>query len=160
MPSLETPTEIPDDAPAEAAPQEDANPYASGDPYRFASQGATRRRVVATVVKAASPAPRVEAKSAGPSRITAGTTPPKTLSSAPAVYPAAAKAAGIEGRVIVRFVVGTDGVPKDVQAVRGPDALRPACVAVVEGSRYSPALRDGQPVEVIKNKVCTFKLST
>jgi periplasmic protein TonB len=157
MPTLAVPTEIPSDAPAETAPANDYNPYASGDPYQYATQGRVARAAPA-VVKAASPEPA--AAPIGPSRVTADTTPPQKLSGAAFTYPAAAKAAGIEGKVIVKFVVKEDGSVTDIQVVKGPDALRDAVIEMVKSYKFTPALRGGQPVSVIQTKVFNFKLTT
>src|SRR5206468_207338 len=46
-------------------------------------------------------------------------------------YPDFAREAGIEGRVIVRVLVGTDGLPKQVVAVSGSKALIQAAVDAV-----------------------------
>lgn len=160
LPTLEVPTDVPDDAPEEADPSKEAfNPYASGDPYKYATQGTVRRApVVAKVVKAATPVAKPSAP-AGPSRVTADTTPPQQLSAPAPAYPASAKAAGIQGRVVVSFVVDTQGAVTDVRAVQGPEALRAACEESVRQRRYSPAMRGGLPVSVKKNTVCNYKLN-
>jgi len=158
VPTLAVPTEIPTDAPSETTPTSDFNPYASGDPYQYATQGRVAARAPA-VVKAASPAPAALAPT-GPSRVTADTTPPAKLSGAAFSYPAAARAAGIEGKVIVKFVVTEDGSVTDIQVVKGPDALRDAVIEMVKSYRYTPAMRDGKAVSVIQTKVFTFKLTT
>lgn len=158
VPTLTVPTEIPSDAPSEAAPTADFNPYASGDPYQYATQGRVANRAPA-VVKAASPAPSAVLPS-GPARVTADTTPPQKLSGAAFSYPAAAKAAGIEGKVIVKFVVTEEGSVTDIQVVKGPDGLRDAVIEMVKSYKYSPAMRGGKAVSVIQTKVFTFKLTT
>lgn len=159
MPTITTPTEIPDDAPKESEADPSLNPYASGDPFQYAGQGGTGR-VAAKKVVVAAPAAAAVVAPKGPERVTAGTTPPKVLSGGNASYPAAAKAAGIEGVVIVKFVVSVQGNPEQVEVVRGPDGLKDACESAVRNSKYSPAMRDGHPVSVIKTKKCVFKLTT
>jgi len=158
VPTLTVPDEIPSDAPSEATPTADFNPYASGDPYQYATQGRAFNRAP-VVVKAASPAPAAVLPS-GPARVTADTTPPQKLSGAAFTYPAAAKAAGIEGKVVVKFVVTEDGSVTDIQVVKGPEGLRDAVIAMVKTYKYSPAMRGGQAVSVIQTKVFTFKLTT
>jgi len=157
VPTLSVPTEIPSDAPAETAPTSDFNPYASGDPYQYATQGRVAKAAPA-VVKAASPEPA--AAPSGPSRVTADTTPPQKTAGAAFTYPAAAKAAGIEGKVIVKFVVTEDGSVTDIQVVKGPDALRDAVIEMVKTYRFTPAMRGGKAVSVIQTKVFNFKLTT
>jgi periplasmic protein TonB len=158
VPTLAVPTEIPSDAPSETTPTTDFNPYASGDPYQYATQGRVANRAAPTVVKAASPEPVIAP--AGPGRVTADTTPPQKQSGAAFSYPASAKAAGIEGKVIVKFVVTEDGSVTDIQVVKGPDALREAVIEMVKTYRFTPAMRDGKAVSVIQTKVFNFKLTT
>lgn len=64
-------------------------------------------------------------------------------------YPEAERRAGVEGRVIVRFVVGPDGVPVDAEVVRSVSrGLDSAAVAAVVASRFTPGVQDGQRVSV------------
>lgn len=160
MPTITTPTAIPDDAPKETETETSLNPYASGDPFQYAGQGGTGR-VAAKKVVVAAPVAAPVAVPKGPERMTAGTTPPKAISGGgKSEYPAAARAAGIEGKVVVKYVVTVNGDPEQIQAVSGPEALRAACEATVRGTKFSPAMRDGHPVEVVRTKACSFKLST
>jgi protein TonB len=160
LPELVTPVEVPDDAPEEKEPTADTGD-AGGDPY---ASGAARGTVVARAV-APAPAPVVAPKSSapvGPARMTAATEPPRVLSAPPDVYPAAAKAASIDGVVTVRFVVGVDGVPTQVKALRGPAELQSACEDSVKGTRYSPATDklSGRPISVFHLKKCHYRLKT
>jgi len=161
LPEITTPVEVPDDAPTESTPSD--NPYASADPYAF---GAGQRGGTGTskvVVAAAVTAPSEPAKkSKGPVRVTADTIPPQQISGTGATYPASAKAAGIEGTVLVKYVVDTSGNPTNIQAVRGPEALRPACEDSVKSLKFTPAKTKstGEVVAVTKIKKCTFKLTT
>lgn len=160
LPQMTTPTEIPDDAPTEKEVDPSANPYASGDPYQFgAGQAGTGPRT-ATVVKAEAPKAVVVTKPSGPSRMTADTTPPQVLSPGPNVYPPDAKAAGIEGKVVVKLVIDESGTLTEARAVKGPDALRAACEDRWKNTKFSPAMRDGQPVSIQLIKICNFKLTT
>jgi hypothetical protein len=42
-------------------------------------------------------------------------------SAVPPAYPVTAKAAGIEGKVVLTGVVGTDGKMRDLRVIKGPD---------------------------------------
>lgn len=76
-------------------------------------------------------------------------------------YPEAAKAAGEEGRVFVRFVVETDGSVSDAEVVRGiggecdAEALR----VINSMPKWTPAMKDGNPVRVNYTIPITFKLN-
>ncbi len=65
-------------------------------------------------------------------------------------YPRAALRNGSEGNVVLNIVVGTDGLPMDVQVVeRGGTRDRAFDRAAVEAARqwrFEPALRDGEAV--------------
>ena len=64
------------------------------------------------------------------------------------VYPIDAKKAGVSGTVVLRAVIGTAGIVKDLQVVSGPDLLQQAAVDAVKQWRYRPYLLNGDPVEV------------
>lgn len=75
-------------------------------------------------------------------------------------YPDMAKQAGIEGRVIVQFVVDTDGTARDLQVVRGigggadEEALR-----VIQETTFTPGMQRGHTVPVRLSWPVTFQLS-
>lgn len=64
-------------------------------------------------------------------------------------YPADAKAAGWEGSVLLLVVVGTDGSVQSVSVYKssGYGVLDDAAAAAVKRWRFSPASRNGVPVE-------------
>ncbi|MFV1885015.1 MAG: energy transducer TonB [Balneola sp.] len=75
------------------------------------------------------------------------------------VYPPLAMQAGIEGRVIVQFVIDKDGNVKDPFVVRGigggcdEEALR-----AVKQAQFKPGMQRGKPVQVRYTLPITFKL--
>ncbi len=75
-------------------------------------------------------------------------------------YPQAAKDAGIQGRVIVQFVVDENGGVQDARIVRGigggadEEALR-----VVQSARFEPGKQRGEAVKVQMTLPITFKLA-
>lgn len=163
VPKLVVPKEIPSQAPAEAEPKVETNPYgAAFDPYQYA---ATAPRTAPASVAHVSVAVTVPTAAAprGPSapiRVSAETNPPIEIQRGVTAYPAAAKASGIEGVVVVKFVVSVAGEPTDIQPVSGPEELREACETKVRGSKYQPATTKatGLAVAVIKNTRCVFQL--
>jgi len=66
------------------------------------------------------------------------------------VYPEIAKENGVQGRVILQFLVGTDGSVSDVKVVRGIDAsLDKEIVRVVASSpKWKPGRLRDKPVKV------------
>ena len=61
------------------------------------------------------------------------------------------------GTVTVQYVVGTDGVPKEIEVLDGVDpVLDAAALAVVGELRFEPASYQGEPVEVVLSIELTF----
>lgn len=73
-------------------------------------------------------------------------------------YPAAAKSQGIEGVVLVRYVIGEDGSTRSIKAVKGPPELQAACVDAVKKWRFQPILVDGVAVAVVRMARFPFRI--
>lgn len=65
------------------------------------------------------------------------------------VYPAEAKAAGIEGLVRFEVILSKEGEVASLQLVTGDPQLADAARRAVEQWRYKPTLLNGTPVEVM-----------
>ncbi|SEU34631.1 energy transducer TonB [Stigmatella erecta] len=86
---------------------------------------------------------------------------PGVLQQVPPRYPRAARSEGIEGLVLVRVIIGTDGriEPGSMQVLRSVAALDEAALAAVSQWRFSPALgHQGKPVRVIVEIPIQFSL--
>lgn len=74
-------------------------------------------------------------------------------------YPDAAKAAGIQGKVVVSFVVNPDGTVRDVTVAKGIDAeLDAEAVRVVSESAWTPGTLDGNPIASQLSLPISFRL--
>ena len=75
-------------------------------------------------------------------------------------YPEEAKAAGIEGRVMVQFTIGNDGQVRDAKVLRGiHPTLDAEAVRVLSASpKWEPGYQDGKPVNVTYSFPVVFKL--
>ena len=75
-------------------------------------------------------------------------------------YPIEAQEKGIQGRVIVNFVVNKDGSITDVNVVRGVDpSIDAEAVRVIESMpKWKPGVQRGQPVNVRYTLPVSFKL--
>ena len=74
-------------------------------------------------------------------------TKPVPLSRPTPRYTAAARANGTQGSVVVRVLVGEDGIVKSVRVVRGlPDGLTEEAMSVARQTKFKPAMKDGKPV--------------
>jgi TonB family protein len=63
-------------------------------------------------------------------------------------YPVEAKAAGVQGDVVFRIVIGIDGKVKEIRLRRGPLLLVSAAAKAVSQWVYKPNLLNGRMVEV------------
>lgn len=86
-------------------------------------------------------------------------TPPIQLRTVRAVYPKIARAATLQGDVIVQAVVGTDGKVRDVQVLQAvhpvlDEAARKAVLQYV----YTPQLRNGIPESAVTRITVSFRL--
>jgi TonB family protein len=76
-------------------------------------------------------------------------------------YPAADKEKNITGKVIVQFVVGTDGVLTNIKAIRSPsDAMTQEAIRVLNSSpKWVPATQNGKVVKARYTVPIDFKPS-
>ena len=72
---------------------------------------------------------------------------PKRLVFVEPIYPASAS--GIQGLVVIEFVVDTKGEPRRLRVLRSIPALDAAAVEAVEKWKYEPTLVDGEVREVV-----------
>jgi protein TonB len=84
-------------------------------------------------------------------------TPVKVVDAHP-VYPVAAKAARVEGTVIIEAVIGIDGRVTEARVLRSSPLLDRAALEAVGKWRYSPTTLDGVPVPVILTVTVNFTL--
>jgi len=85
---------------------------------------------------------------------------PKIIEKVPPVYPEKAKAAGIDGKVILHAIISKDGNPLSLRVMNNqidPDLAR-AAVEAVSKWRYKPTLLNGDPVEVDTTIMVNFTL--
>lgn len=155
-PKLQTPVEIPRDPPKEV----EVKPEATEESDPFAE-----KEVVAPPAPAVVEAPRPPPRAApvaprGPIRVTEDVTPPSPLSQSMPELPASAKAAGIEGIVIVKYVVSESGAVTSAQVVKGPAELHAVCLSAVKSWRFQPATLDNKAVAVVRIHRFRFKITT
>jgi TonB family protein len=79
-------------------------------------------------------------------------------STVPPAYPLAAKAAGIEGKVVIKGTIGTDGKIRNLRVVKGPMVLRQAAIDAVLRWEYHPTIFHGVPVEVDTTVTVVFTM--
>jgi protein TonB len=74
-------------------------------------------------------------------------------------YPAIAKAAGVEGTVVLQATISKTGTIENLRVVSGPVMLRQVALDTVREWRYQPYLLDGLPVELETTVNVVFKMS-
>jgi periplasmic protein TonB len=75
------------------------------------------------------------------------------------VYPASARANGIQGQVTLHVIVGKDGHIQSISVVSGPDELKAAALDAVKQWTYKPYLLNGEPVAVDSIVLINFNLA-
>jgi periplasmic protein TonB len=75
-------------------------------------------------------------------------------------YPTLAKAARVQGEVVLTAIISTAGEIENLQLVSGHPMLVPEAIAAVKQWRYKPYLLNGQPVEVETTITVIFSLSS
>jgi protein TonB len=72
-------------------------------------------------------------------------------------YPRVARAARIQGSVVMHAIIGTDGTVQQLQVISGNPLLVGAALEAVKKWRYRPYLLDGIPAEVETTITVNFK---
>jgi protein TonB len=81
------------------------------------------------------------------------------VSRTPPIYPAAAKAAGIQGSVLLSAIIGQDGTVQELKVTSGPAELVEAAMDAVKQWVYKPTLLNGNPVQVETTVTVNFTLN-
>ena len=95
----------------------------------------------------------------GPVRVGGNVKQPKLIHIEQPHYPLIAKAAHIEGVVMVEATVTAEGTVEKVKVLSGPPQLTEAASDAVSHWRYQPTYLNGQAVPVILTARITFSLS-
>ena len=93
-------------------------------------------------------------------RISQGVTKGLLIHKEEPTYPTLARAARVQGEVILSAVIDTNGQIQNLTLVSGHPMLVPAAIAAVRQWRYKPYLLNGQPVEVETTITVIFSLSS
>jgi TonB family protein len=83
-----------------------------------------------------------------PVRVASGTVAGMILSRPDPVYPAIAKAAHVQGEVVLHAIISKEGMIENLTAVSGPPMLVPSALEAVAKWRYKPYLLNGEPTKV------------
>ena len=95
----------------------------------------------------------------GPYRPGSGIEPPRLLREVKADYTEDARRSGVSGDVVLEIVVRRDGSVGDVKLLRGlAGGLNERAMQAVRQWRFTPARRQGAPVDVVVEVAVEFKL--
>ena len=97
-------------------------------------------------------------KDTGPTRVSGGVSAGLLLTPIKPVYPPIARAAGIQGAVVLEAAISKAGRIESLHVVSGPEMLRRAAMEAVQVARYRPYLLSGEPTEVQATITVNFKL--
>jgi protein TonB len=92
-------------------------------------------------------------------RISQGVTKGLLIQKIQPQYPVLAKAARVQGDVVLSAIISKEGNIENLQLVSGHPMLVPAAIETVKQWRYRPYLLNGQPVEVETTITVTFELT-
>ncbi|MFZ0759604.1 MAG: energy transducer TonB [Candidatus Sulfotelmatobacter sp.] len=92
-------------------------------------------------------------------RISQGVTRGSLIQKIEPAYPTLARAARVQGQVVLTAIISKTGEIQDLMLVSGHPMLVPAAVEAVKQWRYRPFLLNGEPVEVETTITVTFQLS-
>jgi protein TonB len=74
------------------------------------------------------------------------------------VYPMIAKAAGVQGTVVVEAIISRTGTIESLHVVSGPPMLQSAALEAIREARYQPYRLNGEPTEVETRITVNFRM--
>ncbi|MGA9979052.1 MAG: energy transducer TonB [Candidatus Sulfotelmatobacter sp.] len=93
-------------------------------------------------------------------RISQGVTKGMLIQKIEPAYPPLARAARIQGEVVLAAIISKNGEIQNLTLVSGHPMLTAAALEAVKQWRYRPYLLNGEPVEVETTIIVTFQLSS
>jgi TonB family protein len=109
------------------------------------------------------PALQDKAQSTAPpraaARVSGGVMAGNVLSKVRPIYPPDAKAAGIQGTVVLHAIIGKDGNVESLQVISGPKELAMSAWDAVKQWTYKPYLLNGNPTAVETTITVNYSLS-
>jgi protein TonB len=106
------------------------------------------------------PAPKVQAATPKKVAVSSGVMAGNRIGGENPTYPAIAKAARIQGTVVLQATISKNGTIENLRVIGGPPMLQSAATEAVRGWRYKPYLLNGEPVEVETQVNVVFSLGS
>ena len=152
-PSTGAPTEAPPVLLPEAPPRQAYAPDAIGVASGIQAPGAVPLGSVISV-----PPPPEPPKPAGPVKVADLPVPPHKIVDVRPIYPEPARAARIEGLVVMEAVLDPTGHVTQLRVIRSVPLLDQAAMNAVRQWRYTPTMYYGKPVSVLMTITINFTL--
>jgi periplasmic protein TonB len=76
------------------------------------------------------------------------------------VYPAIARAAHVEGTVVVEAIISRAGTIESLNVVSGPEMLRRAAIDAIQAVHYRPYRLNSEPIDVQTTITVNFRLGS
>jgi periplasmic protein TonB len=106
------------------------------------------------------PAPVIKAAAPKKVAVSSGVMAGNRIGGESPQYPAIAKAARIQGTVVLQATISKNGTIENLRVISGPPMLQSAATQAVQGWRYKPYLLNGEPVEVETQVNVVFSLGS
>jgi protein TonB len=148
------PTVNPDAAPLEASDRPAVEPPPRLD-YQLVPIPDVGTGTAVPFASVPPPAPKADLPDA-PIRPGGDIREPRKVFDVTPVYPAIARAARVEGTVIIEATIARDGSVRDARLLRSTPMLDQAALDAVRQWRYTPSLLNGTPVEVLVTVTVRF----
>jgi len=103
--------------------------------------------------------PAAPTNAGGIVRVGGSVRPPELLQQTQPDYPEIARAAHVQGTVVIDAVIDTTGNVISERAVSGPGLLVPAALSAVQQWKYQPTFLNGKPVKLAMEVTVSFHLS-
>jgi protein TonB len=147
---LHAPTKIPKDI--KMLKEDAAPPQQMAGVAGMSGMGGSAGGVLGGVMGGVGTAPPVVVRAApkptGPVRVSSGTVAGMAISQPTPVYPPIAKAAHVQGTVILHAIISKQGTIEQLTVISGPPMLTSSALDAVHRWRYKPYLLNGEPTEV------------
>jgi len=105
------------------------------------------------------PLPLQATESTPTARISPGVISGQRLNFVAPAYPDDAKAARIQGAVVLHAIIGKDGTIKELAVISGPKELQDSAMNAVKQWTYKPYLLNGEPTAVDTNITVNYALN-
>jgi protein TonB len=105
------------------------------------------------------PATVVHSAETGRVRVSSGVVDGLAIYKSVPPYPAIARAARVQGTVILQATISKSGTIENLRVISGPAMLQQAAIDSVRNWRYRPYILNGQPVEVETTVNVVFTLA-